>query len=288
MTAKQLERYRKQLQTLATRVAGTAAGLEEQVRAPTSGEAAGGLSNAPLHLGDLGSEAYNQELGATLLENETYIRDEALAALERVDRGTYGRCENCGEAIIPERLEALPYTRHCTPCAGKLQSGLAVNMNDGRPEGRLSDLENQLGALGSAPKDTHAAGTPGGGSAAGGLAGTNVGRGSPKRAALEKAAGSGNTDAEPEEDERAEEASEAYAASAGGAVGGTPANKRARGGKTSASTANPSKTKKPASKTVSAAKAVSSASTSVSKPKKPASKKATPKPKKSEKKPSGK
>src|SRR5258708_16316 len=30
------------------------------------------------------------------------------AALGRVDRGTYGKCERCGNEIAPERLEALP------------------------------------------------------------------------------------------------------------------------------------------------------------------------------------
>ena len=93
MNKDQLEQYHKQLRTLLDRVQTTAAGLEEQVRTAVGGEAGGGLSNAPLHMGDVGSEAYAQELSATLLENETYIRDEAAAALERVDKGTFGRCQ---------------------------------------------------------------------------------------------------------------------------------------------------------------------------------------------------
>jgi RNA polymerase-binding transcription factor DksA len=38
-------------------------------------------------------------------------------ALERLDAGDYGICENCGEAINPERLEALPYATRCIACA---------------------------------------------------------------------------------------------------------------------------------------------------------------------------
>src|SRR5262249_46175672 len=68
----ELDRYRDQLRALSARVQNTTAGLEEQVRTPTGGEAGGGISNAPLHLADVGSEAYAQELSATLLENETY------------------------------------------------------------------------------------------------------------------------------------------------------------------------------------------------------------------------
>ena len=39
------------------------------------------------------------------------------SALRRLDDGTYGRCEHCGELVAPERLEALPATRRCVKCA---------------------------------------------------------------------------------------------------------------------------------------------------------------------------
>ena len=96
MTRAQTNEYRERLRALAVRLGGTVAGLEEGVRTPTGGQSAGGLSNAPLHLGDVGTDAFNQELDATLLENEAFIRDEVAAALERLSRGTFGRCENCG------------------------------------------------------------------------------------------------------------------------------------------------------------------------------------------------
>jgi DnaK suppressor protein len=37
-------------------------------------------------------------------------------ALGKLDDGTYGTCESCGNPIAPERLEALPYTRLCVTC----------------------------------------------------------------------------------------------------------------------------------------------------------------------------
>jgi DnaK suppressor protein len=42
-------------------------------------------------------------------------------ALERLAEGTYGTCESCGQAIDPERLEALPQTRLCIDCARERQ-----------------------------------------------------------------------------------------------------------------------------------------------------------------------
>ena len=38
------------------------------------------------------------------------------SALDRVEGGTYGECEGCGEAINPERLKAIPWARYCVPC----------------------------------------------------------------------------------------------------------------------------------------------------------------------------
>ncbi len=133
MNKKKLESYRKQLQRLSARLRGDISALEDQARTPTGGQAAGNLSNAPMHLGDMGTEVYLQEMNATLLENEEYLRGEVLAALDRIDGGSYGSCEHCGKKIIEERLELLPYARHCTPCAEELQSGKDINLNEGRP-----------------------------------------------------------------------------------------------------------------------------------------------------------
>ncbi len=253
MTDKNAKKYRDRLEAMAAHLVATVASLTQQVTTPTGGEAAGGISNAPMHLAEIGSEAYSQELGATLLENESYLRDEVAAALDRLDHGTYGICGRCKKGIVLERLDALPYARHCVTCAGKVQSGLAVNLNDGRPDGWLGEPGHEgvrspgsphrvMGReLGGTPNDVHAAGTPGGGTATGGLAGTIIGSGSPDGVNLEQAAG--GEDAEPT-DEIEEEKAEAYAGSSGGAVGGTPANKRKVGGKIATGTP-PIKTRRP-------------------------------------------
>jgi DnaK suppressor protein len=34
-------------------------------------------------------------------------------ALKKLDEGTYGSCEVCGQPIAPARLEAMPATRYC-------------------------------------------------------------------------------------------------------------------------------------------------------------------------------
>lgn len=41
---------------------------------------------------------------------------DATAALQRIEDGSYGRCEVCGAAINPERLEIIPHARTCVSC----------------------------------------------------------------------------------------------------------------------------------------------------------------------------
>ena len=44
---------------------------------------------------------------------------EVLAALGRLDDGTYGKCEGCGQEIPFDRLEAIPTARLCVTCKQK-------------------------------------------------------------------------------------------------------------------------------------------------------------------------
>lgn len=51
----------------------------------------------------------NQALAAQLRSD----LEDVEHALTKLDDGTYGRCETCGEAIAPARLEAMPAARFC-------------------------------------------------------------------------------------------------------------------------------------------------------------------------------
>jgi DnaK suppressor protein len=46
-------------------------------------------------------------------------RADVLRALEKLDEGTYGTCDVCGEPIAPARLEALPWAVRCVQDAGR-------------------------------------------------------------------------------------------------------------------------------------------------------------------------
>lgn len=45
---------------------------------------------------------------------------EVDAALDRINKGTYGRCESCGDEIPPERMDARPVAWLCLRCKQRL------------------------------------------------------------------------------------------------------------------------------------------------------------------------
>lgn len=51
-----------------------------------------------------------------LVEQILAHREAILAALARIESGTFGRCEGCGNPIPDERLEALPIATLCVSC----------------------------------------------------------------------------------------------------------------------------------------------------------------------------
>lgn len=64
-----------------------------------------------------GSLAFEMEKELSILENTRDILAKVQDALSRIEDGTYGTCDVCGEAIPVARLEALPYTKLCVTCA---------------------------------------------------------------------------------------------------------------------------------------------------------------------------
>jgi RNA polymerase-binding protein DksA len=109
--------FRNSLLTLKRRLGTEVSGLEQQVLRGTGGDASGSLSNFPVHPADLGTDNFEAELSLSLLERENEVLSQVNEALERMDEGTYGQCENCDRDIGRERLQAIPYARFCVECA---------------------------------------------------------------------------------------------------------------------------------------------------------------------------
>jgi DnaK suppressor protein len=43
--------------------------------------------------------------------------------IQRIDAGTWGLCQRCGEPIPPERLEAMPTAELCITCKEREEGG---------------------------------------------------------------------------------------------------------------------------------------------------------------------
>ena len=82
-----------------------------------------GDSPGRTHLADLGSDTFEQSQNLGLAEQASRTVSEIVRALERIEQGTYGTCENCGRRIAIERLEAIPYASRCAECQSKADRG---------------------------------------------------------------------------------------------------------------------------------------------------------------------
>jgi RNA polymerase-binding transcription factor DksA len=102
----------KRLEEERTRLQGIREGIQRE-QDDAIADAGSELSSVDQHPGDSGTETFEMEKNVSLLEQ---VDDELLeveAAVQRVERGTYGSCEVCGRPIGDERLEAMPATRFC-------------------------------------------------------------------------------------------------------------------------------------------------------------------------------
>src|SRR5438552_18096865 len=67
-------------------------------------------------LGDQANTAYTREFFFELGNGDRRLLRDVVAALGKIDDGSFGSCERCSETIGDKRLEALPFARHCIDC----------------------------------------------------------------------------------------------------------------------------------------------------------------------------
>ena len=65
---------------------------------------------------DCGTRLSHREQQLSLLSSVQQRRAQVERAIERLDAGSYGRCEQCDGAIPPARLEAFPAVTTCVDC----------------------------------------------------------------------------------------------------------------------------------------------------------------------------
>ncbi len=73
------------------------------------------------HMADSGSDAMEQEQAFMHASQGTNYLLALEQALKRIEKGTYGTCEECTNKIPPKRLEAYLAARLCVECKSKLE-----------------------------------------------------------------------------------------------------------------------------------------------------------------------
>jgi DnaK suppressor protein len=105
------ERFRSRLEEERGRVAAALDHLRSENEGSLQDEV--DVSAVDNHLAETASVTLDREIDYSLEENETRLLAAIDSALRRIQDGTYGRCERCGEEIEEERLEALPWATLC-------------------------------------------------------------------------------------------------------------------------------------------------------------------------------
>ena len=81
---------------------------------------------------DVGDEAdqaglnIERELQLELSDNERSTLDQIGGALRKMDKGTFGLCEQCRLAVETLRIKALPFARYCIKCQNSSEKATAT------------------------------------------------------------------------------------------------------------------------------------------------------------------
>jgi len=74
------------------------------------------LPSLPPDFSDAAIALENDEILEAIEETAVAELEHIHLALERMEAGTFARCEGCGAQITAERLRAVPYAAHCRVC----------------------------------------------------------------------------------------------------------------------------------------------------------------------------
>jgi RNA polymerase-binding transcription factor DksA len=121
MTSIETGEYKKLLEAERARLHGAVAFLEKENAGSIKEELGeiGGRGDDN-HLADMATATYDRELDEGLEEGAQHTVEEIDAALQRLEEGSFGSCEACGNPIGAERLSAIPWTRLCIDDARRL------------------------------------------------------------------------------------------------------------------------------------------------------------------------
>ena len=107
LTAVELRKFKKKLLNKRAEITGDVGKMEAHALQSTEQD------NSVDHMADFGTDNFEQQLTLGLIENNEKLLGQIDAALERIEKGTYGLCVNTGAPISKARLDAIPWAAYC-------------------------------------------------------------------------------------------------------------------------------------------------------------------------------
>jgi DnaK suppressor protein len=123
MSKDETRTFKEQLLAIRARLRGDVNQMADAALKKNRMEGNGDLSSMPIHMADIGSENFEQEFTLSLMETEESTLDAIERALERLEEGAYGLCEECGCKIPKARLNAIPFAPMCVKCQSRSERG---------------------------------------------------------------------------------------------------------------------------------------------------------------------
>jgi DnaK suppressor protein len=116
MDKKRLDYYKKKLVARREELLKTIARTEEEGRTADDDQT--------VDLADKAANSYTKEFLFGMTNSDRSIVALIDEALKRIQKSEYGQCANCQEEMLPKRLEAVPWAKHCIACQEKKEQGL--------------------------------------------------------------------------------------------------------------------------------------------------------------------
>lgn len=110
------------------------------------------------HPSDAATELFDKERGLALKGNEIAIIKKIEDSLKNIENHTYGKCMLCGKDIIEERLEFIPYAKHCVTCQKSIDNMQPAEHNNRPVEEEVIGIPfryNNSGKVGVDAEDTY-------------------------------------------------------------------------------------------------------------------------------------
>jgi RNA polymerase-binding protein DksA len=120
LTRKEIEYFKKKILAERERITRELGRIEESINA-ASEDQEGSKQSYSNHLADLGTDYMEKEKNFYYASQEGHYLKSLDKALERIERGEYGKCQECSELISLKRLEVVPGAKLCIACKNKLE-----------------------------------------------------------------------------------------------------------------------------------------------------------------------